>query len=129
VVHEFRKSLLLYNAHRIALPVDDLVVVEGFAGVWWIHQAGIANVVGTMGADCSEEQAKIIASLVSETGRVWILTDGDRAGERCALSILVRVGSRRFTRWVRVEAEKQPTGFTPSELHDLLRFRGKAATP
>jgi DNA primase len=129
VIHEFRKSLLLYNAHRIAAPVDDLVVVEGFAGVWWIDQAGIANVVGTMGASCSEEQAKIIVSLVSECGRVWILTDGDSAGERCALSILVRVGSHRFTRWVRVEAGKQPTGFAPSELHDLLRFAGRAATP
>jgi DNA primase len=129
VIYEFRKSLLLYNAHRIVAPVADLVVVEGFAGVWWIHQAGIANVVGTMGASCSEEQAKIIASLVSDSGRVWILTDGDSAGERGALSVLVRVGSHRFVRWVRVETGKQPTGFSPTELHDLLRFPGEAATP
>jgi DNA primase len=129
VIHEFRKLLLLYNAHRIAAPVDDLVLVEGFAAVWWLHQASIANVVGTMGASCSEEQAKTIVSLVSDSGRVWILTDGDSAGERCALSILIRVGSHRFTRWVRVEAGKQPTGFSPSELRDLLRLDGRAATP
>jgi DNA primase len=128
VIHEFRKSLLLYNAHRIVAPVDDLVVVEGFAGVWWLYQADIFNAVGTMGASCSEEQAKAIVSLVSEDGRVWILTDGDSAGERCALSILVRVGSHRFTRWVRVEAGKQPTGFAPSELRDLFSLAGRAAT-
>jgi len=128
VIQEFRKSLLLYNAHRIVAPVDDLVVVEGFAGVWWTHQAGLESVVGTMGANCSEEQAKIIVSLVSENGRVWILTDGDRAGERCALSVLVRVGSQRFVRWVRVEGGRQPTGFTAAALRDLLRLPERAAT-
>jgi DNA primase len=122
LVYGFRKSLLLYNAHRIAGPVDDLAVVEGFAGVWWLHQAGIANVVGTMGASCSEEQAKTIVSLLTPHGRIWVFTDGDIAGGRCAGEILVRVTRHRFARWIKMEAGMQPTGFTPGQLLTLFPF-------
>jgi DNA primase len=120
--HEFRKSLFLYNAHRIAGPVEDVVVVEGFAGVWWLSQAGIANVVATMGASCSEEQASAIVSLVSPSGRIWVFSDADAAGNRCAESILVQVAPHRFIRWVRLDNGKQPTGFSPSELKNLFPF-------
>jgi DNA primase len=125
VVHDFRKSLLVYNADRILAPVEDLVIVEGFTGVWWLSQADIANVVAPMGASCSETQAKIIISLVALNGRVWIFTDGDTAGERCAVAILVRVAPYRLTRWIRVEEGKQPTAFSPSELKTVFPFKGK----
>jgi DNA primase len=45
---EFRKTLLLYNGFRIQAPVDDLIVVEGFTSVWWLHQGGLPYVVATM---------------------------------------------------------------------------------
>lgn len=122
VIYDFRKSLLVYNANRIAAPVDDLVVVEGFASVWWLSQAGITNVAAPMGANLSPEQAEIIVSLISLSGRVWIFTDGDTAGARCAGGILVRVAPHRFTRWVRLEEGKQPTAFSASELKNLFPF-------
>ena len=120
VIYEFRKSLLLYNAHRVVAPVDNLVVVEGFASTWWLTQGGIRNVVATMGASCSAEQGKVMASLVSPSGCVWILTDGDAAGERCATDILFQVADSRFVRWSRLVDFKQPTGFSPAELQKLL---------
>ncbi|MDQ2949847.1 MAG: CHC2 zinc finger domain-containing protein [Acidobacteriota bacterium] len=122
VIHQLRKSLLLYNADRVAAPVDDLVVVEGFTGVWWLWQAGIVNVVSTMGAACSRSQAHFVVSLVSPCGRVWIFTDGDSAGTRCTEEMLIRIAPYRFTRWVKVEAGKQPTSFWPSELKQLFAF-------
>lgn len=122
VTHQFKKSLLLYNAHRITAPVDDLVVVEGFTGVWWLHELGIANVVGTMGAACSNEQANMIVSLVSPSGHVWIFTDGDAAGVRCAETILTHVAPHRLTQWVKVEAGRQPTSFFRSELKKFFPF-------
>jgi DNA primase len=73
VLHEFRKSLLLYNAHRVVRPVADLIVVEGFMSVWWITQAGVAQVVATMGASCSDEQARLIIARVKDDGHVWAL--------------------------------------------------------
>ena len=100
MVYEFHKLLLLYNAQRIPKPVDDLVVVEGFASVWWLTQMGFPHVVALMGWVMSEEQAKIVLELVSPTGRVWMIPDGDESGLRCAHSVFDS-GShlKRFLRW------------------------------
>jgi DNA primase len=67
---EFRKTLFLYNGYRIKAPVDELIIVEGFTGVWWLVQNGLPDVVATMGSDCSEKQAELIMSLVKPDGRV-----------------------------------------------------------
>ena len=81
---EFRKTLFLYNGFQFKEPVDDLIVVESFTSIWWLWQNGLPNVVATMGADCSEKQAELIVSLVKPDGRVWLVTDGDPAGELSA---------------------------------------------
>jgi DNA primase len=47
---EFHKSLLLYNEHRLLGPVSDLLVVEGFASVWWLWQHGCSDVVALAAA-------------------------------------------------------------------------------
>lgn len=106
---EFRKSALLYNAHRIGGPVDDLIVVEGFASVWHLHQLGHVNVVALMGSSCSPEQASIICTLARDGGRVWLMPDADLAGEKCAESVLRQLAPFRFCRWVRLKQNQQPT--------------------
>ena len=75
---EFRKTLFLYNGFRFKAPVDDLCVVEGFTSVWWLNQNGLPDVVGLMGADCSERQAELIVSVVKPAGRVWLMPDGTK---------------------------------------------------
>ncbi len=121
-VLEFRKSLFLYNGHAIQAPVDDLIVVEGFPSVWWLWQAGFANVVALMGSSCSKEQAAIIRSLVSDWGRVWLLPDVGEAGDLCAESVLEQVAPHRFTRWVQLD-DGQPTDLSPKELATLFERR------
>jgi len=115
-VFEFRKTQFLYNGYRIKAPVDDLIVVEGFVSVWWIVQNGLPGVVATMGADCSEMQAKIIVSLVKPTGRIWIVPDGDKAGERHAQTLLALLSPHRFVRWVKMAEGQQPTNLTKEQL-------------
>jgi DNA primase len=115
-VYEFRKTLFLYNGFRIKAPVDDLIVVEGFTGVWWLNQNGLPHVVGTMGSDCSETQAERIVSLMKPGGRVWIVPNGDKAGERFAQSFLVQVSSYRFVRWMKLDENKQPTDLSAEQL-------------
>jgi DNA primase len=117
---EFRKSLLLYNAHRINAPVDHLFVVEGFPAVWWLHQNGFEKVVALMGSSCSVEQAEEIVKLVPETGIVWIVSDGDIAGEHCAVGIFKAVAPRRRVRWPRLDRGKQPTSLDQIALKGLL---------
>lgn len=115
-VFEFRKTLLLYNGFSIKAPVDDLIVVEGFTSVWWLTQNQLASVVATMGADCSEQQAALLLSLVKPNGRVWLAPDGDKAGERHAQTLLSLIAPHRFVRWVKMADGKQPTDLSGVEL-------------
>ncbi len=121
-LYEFRKTRFVYNGFRISVPAEDLVVVEGFTSVWWLHQAGFRAVVATMGADCSERQVELIVSLAKPAGRVWIVGDGDEAGERHAGSLLRLVSPHRFVRWVRLQAGQQATDLSREELESLLPF-------
>jgi DNA primase len=113
---EFRKTRFLYNGFRIREPVDDLIVVEGFSSVWWLHQNGLPNAVATMGADCSERQAELVGALVKATGRVWLIPDGDDAGARFAGTALPLIAPHRFVRWVKLETRKQPTDMAAEDL-------------
>jgi DNA primase len=121
-IFEFRKTLFLYNGFRIKAPVDDLIVVEGFTSVWWLNQNRLPNVVGLMGADCSERQAELIVSLVKPDGRVWLMPDGNQtgnrneAGKRCAQSLLLQVSPHRFVRWVKLGDDMQPTDLSAEQL-------------
>jgi len=111
---EFAKSLFVYNGHHIQAPVHDLIIVEGFPSVWWLWQHGHRDVVAIMGSSCAVDQAKIIVDLVAKSGRVWFLTDGDKAGDRCAEGLFFDIGPHRFCRWARLP-EGQPTDYGPEE--------------
>jgi DNA primase len=113
---EFRKTMFVYNGFNIKPLADDLIVVEGFSGVWWLTQNGFENAVATMGADCSEKQAEIIVSLVKPGGVVWIMPDGNTAGERCALALLRQISPHRLVRWVKMTDNKQPTDLSREQL-------------
>lgn len=114
--YEFDKTLFLYNGFRIKAPCDNLIVVGGFPSVWWLTQHGHLNVVATMGADCSGKQAELIGSLVKPSGRVWVMPDGDKAGERFGQSAVLQVARHRFVRWVKLGEGLQPTDLPPPEL-------------
>jgi DNA primase len=123
VLYQFRKSLLLYNFHRIRVPVADLAVVEGFPSTWWLHQCNLPNVVAVMGSDCSDEQADLIVSITRPEGRVWLMPDGNDAGRRCALSLLERISPHRLVRWICLSHDKQPTDLSNEELHERFDLR------
>jgi DNA primase len=120
-VFEFRKQAFVYNGYRITAPVDDLIVVEGFTSVWWLHQNGLPRVVAVMGADCSEKQGELIAALTKPTGRIWLMPDGNKAGLRCAQSLLTQISPYRFTRWVKLDGETQPTDLSANELKTCFK--------
>jgi len=120
VVHEFRKSAILYNAERITAPVEHLVVVEGFPSVWWLDQAGLPNVVGLMGSSLSQEQAAIIVAKTKPSARILALVDGDKAGSRCALSVFEMAGRTRAVSWAALPDGKQPTDCSSNDLKRVL---------
>jgi DNA primase len=73
-----------------------------------------------MGASVSEKQAKLIAELVPEDGRIWLFPDGDKAGLSLAESALKLISPQRFVRWVKLEDGKQPTDMSAEGLNTVL---------
>jgi DNA primase len=120
--YEFHKSLLLYNLHRIGRKLSDLIIVEGFASTWWLHQCGFWDNVALMGGSCSDEQANLIAAIAA---RVWIMSDGDDAGENCAESLWQRLGTRLHCRHVKLDRGRQPTDVPKDDLHRLFKQNHK----
>ena len=120
VMHEFRKSHLVYNAHRLEAPLENVIVVEGFASVWWITQNGIPNCVSVMGSSISEEQVEIVLSLLSPAGQVILVPDGDPAGGKLREEATALFEGRAHLRCIELRKGVQPTGLSPEELAELL---------
>ena len=122
VAHEFHKGEILYNAHRIAEPVEDLIIVEGFTSVWWLWQHGYPNAVALMGSTFTSEQINLLYSLLKLKGHFWIMMDGDTAGKRCAGLLAVQLAMGAFTRIAVLADNAQPTDLSPELLEEAFPF-------
>jgi DNA primase len=130
----FSKGRTLYalEAAREGMArLDHVVVVEGYFDAVSLHQAGLTNVVATLGTALTEEHVELIRRF---TRRVVLLFDPDAAGVRAALRTMdlflgsglsVKVGSLpqgddpdTFIRTRGVEAFVELVGRAPS----LLEF-------
>jgi DNA primase len=81
----FSKSKILYGLNRAKKAVekaDQILVVEGYMDVIACHQAGILNVVATLGTSLTDEHVRLIRRY---TRNVVLSFDSDEAGVRAAL--------------------------------------------
>ncbi len=81
----FDKSGTLYGLDRAgeeARRADRMVVVEGYMDVIACHQAGIRNVVASMGTSITEKQMGLLQRF---TQNVVLMLDADAAGSAAAL--------------------------------------------
>ncbi|TAE36163.1 MAG: DNA primase [Sphingobacteriales bacterium] len=81
----YNKSNVLYGlfqAKKAIRDVDNCYLVEGYADVISVHQAGVQNVVAASGTSLTPEHVKIMARV---TKNVTILFDGDAAGIKASL--------------------------------------------
>jgi DNA primase len=125
---EFSKSLFLYNGHAISENADELIIVEGFASVWWLIQNGYPSTVALMGATVSSEQIAVIVGMLPRQGRIRIFTDGNQAGTFCAESLLKQLSPYRYVRWLVLKDGKRPTDCTAAELGGFLTAQKKERT-
>jgi DNA primase len=80
----FSKSKTLYGLHRAKRAIIEskqAIVTEGYTDVIACHQAGICNVVGTLGTALTRDHARMLSRLC-ET--VVLVFDGDEAGQKAA---------------------------------------------
>src|SRR5690606_13309635 len=76
----FQKSKLLYNfslAKNHIRKLNEVIIFEGYLDVLAADQAGIKNVVATLGTALTEPQAALLNRYVD---RVVVCYDGDDAG-------------------------------------------------
>lgn len=110
-VYEFRKGEFLFNGFRLETPADDILIVEGFFSLFWMMQCGYENIVALMGATCSAKQAELLLKMTKPSSRIWVIPDGDKAGERCAASVLTQTAHQRFVRWIKLAEGQEPEDF------------------
>ncbi len=80
----FNKSQTLYGLHLAKRGIIDsrqAIVTEGYTDVVACHQAGLRNVVATLGTALTNDHARILMRLCDE---VLLVFDGDEAGRRAA---------------------------------------------
>jgi DNA primase len=84
----FNKSRALYlleKAREAAGKTETLIIVEGYFDAIALHQAGITNVVATLGTALTPDHIRIIRRYVT---KAVLLFDPDEAGVRAALRTL-----------------------------------------
>lgn len=81
----YHKSNVLYGlffAKKAMRDEDNCYLVEGYADVLSVHQAGVENVVASSGTSLTVEQIRLIGRF---TKNITILYDGDPAGIKASL--------------------------------------------
>lgn len=110
----FRKSLELYNLHRLPKGECAVVLVEGFYDCMKVSHAGYPC-VALMGSSMSKDQELLLAE---KFGAVVVMLDGDEAGRAAAEIIAARLQQVVF----RVVTVELPEGVQPDQLsHGELR--------
>ncbi len=81
----YNKSYVLYGLHQAASTIrekDSVIIVEGYADVISVHQAGLKNVVATSGTALTPEQIKLLARY---TKNFFFVYDADSAGAKAMI--------------------------------------------
>jgi DNA primase len=80
----FNKSATLFGLHQAKKPIIDsrtAIIVEGYTDVIAAHQAGIRNVVATLGTALTRQHA---SELKRYCDQVIVVFDADEAGQKAA---------------------------------------------
>ncbi|WP_089738636.1 DNA primase [Gracilibacillus ureilyticus] len=107
----FQKSKLLYNFDNARSEIrrkSEVILLEGYADVLALHQAGAANVVASLGTSFTDSHASILRRYVDT---VIICFDGDTAGQNATyktLKLLKKAGCY-------VKVAMLPNGYDPDQ--------------
>ena len=82
-IYNKRRELYgLFFAKKAIQQEDVAILVEGYADVISMHQAGVENVVASSGTSLTEDQIRLISRF---TNNITLMFDGDAAGVKAAL--------------------------------------------
>ncbi len=130
----FHKSDIMFGLHKAKASMASsgtAVVVEGYTDVISLHEAGITNVVATLGTALTRQHIRLLSRHAKH--KIIYLFDGDEAGMRAAdralefidMSMTPEAGRRK----IEIYAAVLPDALDPSDfvaergaqaLHDVL---------
>lgn len=112
----FKKSIVLYNLHRVK-GNEPLFVVEGFFSVMRLHKLGI-HAIALMGRSLSQEQEK----LLQENGvkSLMLMLDGDPPGREAQAALLQQLGEKFDVGAVDLPDDTQPDTVEESVLYEVM---------
>ena len=114
----FRKSLVLFNLHRVLkMGARTVIVVEGFFDALAVHQGGYPAVVALMGSSLSRSQGDL---LTAHFDRVLLLLDGDDAGRQGTAAIAATLAERITAVPILLGDGTQPDQLLPVAIQHLL---------
>ena len=118
----YSKSRELYGLFfaKKAIQQEDMVImVEGYADVISMHQAGVENVVASSGTSLTEEQIRLVARF---SKNITLMYDGDKAGVKAALrGVDIILKENLNVRIVLLPEEHDPDTFARAHSSDELR--------
>ena len=119
-IYDKSRSLYgIFQAKNSIAKEDKCILVEGYADVISMHQAGVTNVVASSGTSLTVEQIRLIKRF---TDKVTIIYDGDAAGIKAALRGIDLVLEEGLSvKVVQLPPEDDPDTFAKS--HSLIEIR------
>ena len=119
-IYNKRRELYgLFFAKKAIQQEDMAILVEGYADVISMHQAGVENVVASSGTSITEEQIRLIFRF---TNNITLMFDGDAAGVKAALrgvDLILKEGMN--VRIVLLPEEHDPDTFARANDSETLR--------
>ena len=126
LVFDKGKNLFSLNLAKNA-KASDVILCEGYMDVISVYQAGIKNIVATLGTAITENQAKL---MLRYAGEILICYDSDEAGTKAALraiDVISSVGGR--SRVIRLKNAKDPDEYINKNGVERFKEAVKNAMP
>lgn len=120
------RNLFSLNLAKNA-KASELILCEGYMDVISVYQAGIKNIVATLGTAITENQAKLMLRYANE---ILICYDTDEAGTKAtlrAIDIINGVGGK--SRVIRLKGAKDPDEYINNNGAESFREAVRRAVP
>ena len=128
--HKGRELFALWQVRQANAKLERLIVVEGYMDVVSLHQAGVTQVVATLGTATTNEHAELLFRAAPD---VFFCFDGDRAGRSAAWraleSVLPRMRDGRQAFFLFLPEGEDPDTLVRKEGQAGFEARLKNATP
>lgn len=118
----FHKGKVLYGLSQTARYIrseDQAIVVEGYMDLVSLYQAGILNVVATMGTSLTSDHGRILQRV---TKNIVVLFDGDSAGREAAeRSLPLLLAADVYPKGLVLPNDQDPDDFVKSQGPEALK--------